>query len=186
VKETQNIETRELVMRLQKGDKNAFEELYDTYASSLYGLVCKIIHSEETARDLLQDIFVKIWEHICLYNFEKGSLFTWMLNIARNTSIDKLRKLKKEGKAEILSPDILVSIDKEQHHTIKTSFLGLKELVERLSPEQKILIEYIYFNGYTQQEVADELGIPLGTVKTRTRNAVNELRKVFLSFLLWM
>jgi RNA polymerase sigma-70 factor (ECF subfamily) len=186
VKDIQNIETTELVQRLQKGDKNAFGELYDLYASSLYGIVCRIVRSEETARDLLQDIFIKIWEHICQYNSQKGSLFTWMLNIARNTSIDKLRKIKKEGKAEILSPDILVSIDKKQHHTIKTSFLGLKELVERLSPEQKLIIEYIYFNGYTQQEVADELGIPLGTVKTRTRNAVNELRKVFLSLMLWM
>jgi RNA polymerase sigma-70 factor (ECF subfamily) len=186
VKEIRNIETTELVRRLQEGDKNAFAELYDLYASSLYGIVCRIIRSEETARDLLQDIFLKIWEHICLYNSLKGSLFTWMLNIARNTSIDKLRKIKKEGRAEILSPDVLVNIDKEQHQTIRTSSLGLKEMVGRLSPEQKLIIEYIYFNGYTQQEVADELGIPLGTVKTRTRNAVNELRKVFISLMFWM
>lgn len=181
----QNIKTTDLVQRLQKGDKNAFGEIYDIYAPSLYGIICKIIRSEETARDLLQDIFIKIWEHACLYDSEKGSLFTWMLNIARNTSIDKLRRIKKEGKAEILSSDILVSIEKEQHHTIKTNLLGLKELVGRLSPEQRLIIEYIYFNGYTQQEVADEFGIPLGTVKTRTRNAVNELRKVFLSLLFW-
>jgi RNA polymerase sigma-70 factor (ECF subfamily) len=186
VKDIKNLETGELIRRLQEGDKNAFGELYDIYASSLYGIVCKIIRSEETARDLLQDIFIKIWEHIRLYNSGKGSLFTWMLNIARNTSIDKLRKIKKEGKAEILSSDNLVSIEKEQDNTIKTSFLGLKELVGRLSPDQRLIIEYIYFNGYTQQEVADELGIPLGTVKTRTRMAVNELRKVFLNLLFWM
>jgi len=170
----------ELVKRLQKGDKNAFGELYDLYSSSLYGLVSRIIHSEETARDLLQDIFIKIWEHIYSYDPLKGTLFTWMLNIARNAAIDNLRKTKKAGKSEILSADNIVNIEKEQHHSIKTSLLGLKDLVERLSPEQKLLIEYIYFNGYTQQEVADELGIPLGTIKTRIRNAVIELRKVFL------
>ncbi|MCB0652225.1 MAG: RNA polymerase sigma factor [Saprospiraceae bacterium] len=176
----------QLVTRIKAGDKSAFAELYDKYAPALYGVVSKIVRSEEIGRDVMQDAFVKIWKHIHSFNPEKGSIFTWMLNISRNTAIDKLRKLKKEGIVEIPNPDSDVGIGKAQQTSIKINNIGLRELVEKLPPEQKLMVDYIYFNGYTQQEVAEALGIPLGTVKTRIRTAVLALRKVFTVILFWI
>lgn len=183
---TQNTNIDQLVIRIKAGDKSAFAELYDKYAPALYGVVSKIVRSEEIGRDVMQDAFVKIWKHIHSFNPEKGSIFTWMLNISRNTAIDKLRKLKKEGIVEIPNPDSDVGIGKAPQTSTKINNIGLRELVEKLPPEQKLMVDYIYFNGYTQQEVAEALGIPLGTVKTRIRTAVLALRKVFTVILFWI
>lgn len=179
-------EVQQLVERIQSGDKAAFADLYDNYSAALLGVVSKIVRSQEAGEDVVHDAFVKIWKNIQKYDPKKGTLFTWMLNIARNTAIDKLRKIKKEGKVEIQSIDYNVDIAKGHQTTISTNVIGMKDFVAKLAPEQKLMVEYIYFNGYTQQEVSDELGIPLGTVKTRIRSAVIELRKVFASLLFFI
>ena len=177
-------EIEQLVTRLKSGDQVAFAEVYDRYSAALNGIVSRIITDEDAAQDVLQDTFVKIWKNIQQYDSSKGSFFTWMLNIARNTSIDSFRKLKKEGKSEIQNPENSVSV----FGTIEqnTNTIGLEKLVEKLSPEQQLMIRYVYFKGYTHQEVADELDLPLGTVKTRTRLAMRELRKWFTLLVLWM
>ncbi|NNC94750.1 MAG: RNA polymerase sigma factor [Chitinophagales bacterium] len=174
-----------LISRIKQGEKEAFEVLYDKYSAALFGVVTKIVRSEEIGQDVMQEAFVKIWKKIHSYDSSKGSLFTWMLNISRNTAIDKWRKIKREQKVEIQTDESVVGIQ-NQHTSINIDSIGLKELVDKLTPEQKLVVEYIYFNGYTQQEVSDELGIPLGTVKSRVRKAVIELRKVFIKLLLWI
>lgn len=179
-----NIEIELLVKRLKNGEEAAFSELYDRYAGALNGIVLRIIRDEERAQDVLQDSFVKVWKNIHSYDSGKGSFFTWMLNIARNTAIDALRKLKKEGKSENQNIETIVGVSNAVQQNVNT--IGLMKLVEKLPPEQKLMVEYIYFNGYTQQEVADELEMPLGTVKTRTRLAMRELRKWFTLLVLWM
>lgn len=185
-KQTQ-IEIDSLVARLKQKDRNAVSELYDRYSDALYGLACKIVRSEEVAQDVLQDSFVKIWNKIDHYSAEKGSFFTWMLNITRNTAIDSIRKSNKMTKSSIR--DIENDVDLISHQGLNISSIGLKELVEDLQSDHRVLVEYIYFKGYTQQEVSDELDIPLGTVKTRVRAAVRELQKIFTSILfivLWI
>lgn len=179
-----NIEIEALVKRLKNADQAAFAEVYDRYSGALNGIIQRIVRDEEAAQDILQDTFVKVWKNIQSYDSTKGSFFTWMLNIARNTSIDSLRKLKKETKSEIHNGEISVGLSEAVHQNVNT--IGLAKLVEKLPEEQKRMIEYIYFNGYTQQEVADELDMPLGTVKTRTRMAMRELRKWFTLLVLWM
>lgn len=176
----------DLVTRLQNGDKDAFALLYDQYAGALFGVVTKIVRSEEAAQDVLQDSFVKIWKHAASYQPEKGSCFTWMLNIARNTAIDHLRKEKRNAASEIQTLETGVDIPAMAHHTPNVQAIGVKDLVHQLPAEQRLMVEYIYYGGYTQQEVADELGIPLGTVKTRVRTAVNALRKYFNLLLIWI
>lgn len=175
----------DLVSRLQSGDKAAFALLYDQYAGALYGVVTKIVKSDEAAQDVLQDSFVKIWKHAAMYQPDKGSFFTWMLNIARNTAIDQLRKEKRAHSSEIQTLDSSVNIP-AMDHTPNVQTIGVKDLVHQLPAEQRLMVEYIYYGGYTQQEVADELGIPLGTVKTRVRTAVNALRKYFNLLLIWI
>lgn len=179
-----NKEIEALVIRLKSGDESAFAEIYDRYSGAINGIILRIVTDSEASQDVLQDTFVKVWKNIQSYDSSKGSFFTWMLNIARNTSIDSLRKLKKEGKTEIREQDINVGMTGVVQQN--TNVIGLSKLVDKLPEEQRLMIEYIYFNGYTQQEVADELDMPLGTVKTRTRLAMRELRKWFTLLVLWM
>lgn len=173
-----NIPEDELVSRLQAQDKNAFAILYDNYSSSLYGIVLKIVQTSEVAEDVLQEAFVKIWKNISSYDKNKGRLFTWMLNIARNTAIDKLRT--KGEKYEIRDiDDSVYQVDTKSNTSMKVEHIGVKQSVQNLKPEFRTIIDMAYYGGYTQEEISKELNIPLGTVKTRMRNAIIELRKLF-------
>ncbi len=173
-----NIPEDELVTLLMSRDKDAFRILYDNYSSTLYGIVLKIVGSAEVAEDVLQESFVKIWKNISSYDKTKGRLFTWLLNITRNTAIDKLRA--KHEKYQIQSiDDSVYQVDKQSSATMKVDHIGVKQSVQQLKPEHRIIIDMAYYGGYTQEEISEELKIPLGTVKTRMRNAIIELRKIF-------
>ena len=154
--------------------------MYDMYSSSLYGVIYRIIQHEEIAEDLLQEAFVKIWNSAAAYDESKGRLFTWMVNIARNLSIDKTRSkdFRNHSKTEDIE-NIVLSVDKGFTTSINPETLGLKELVNKLNPDQKAVLDLVYFRGFTHVEAAEELNLPLGTVKTRLRNAIITLRKVF-------
>ncbi len=167
----------ELVNLLKQNDKAAFSYLYDHYSGALFGIILKIVNQdEETSEDVLQEVFIKIWKKITTYDPLKGTLFTWMLNIARNTAIDKVRTFKN---ISIQSIDNNVhSVDKIHQHKSVEDKIGIKEIVNKLKPEYKTIIDLAYFGGYTQEEIAEELKLPLGTVKTRARAALIELRKV--------
>jgi RNA polymerase sigma-70 factor, ECF subfamily len=181
---TEKLDIALLVGRLKNAEESAFSELYDRYSGALNGVIKKMIRDEDRALDILQDSLVKIWKNIHSYDPSKGSFFTWMLNITRNTAIDALRRMKKEGFSENHENPAFVNQFAAVEQNV--SLIGLSKLVDELLPEQKQMIEYIYFKGYTQQEVADELDMPLGTVKTRTRIAMRELRKWFKILVLWM
>jgi RNA polymerase sigma-70 factor (ECF subfamily) len=175
-----SLSEEELVLALRNREKIAIEALYDMYSSSLYGVISRIIVDTATAEDLLQETFVKIWHSFSGYSTEKGRLFTWMVNIARNLSIDKLRSkdFKNQNKNQELENNVTF-IDEQRNTVYKPELLGIKELVETLKPEQKLILDLVYFKGYTHVEAADELGIPLGTIKTRLRMAIQQLRKHF-------
>jgi RNA polymerase sigma factor (sigma-70 family) len=170
----------ELVLALGGREKIAIEALYDMYSSSLYGVISRIVIDTATAEDVLQETFIKIWHSFASYSTEKGRLFTWMVNIARNLSIDKIRSkdFKNQNKNQELENNVTF-IDEQRNTVYKPELLGIKELVQTLKPEQKLILELVYFKGYTHVEAADELGIPLGTIKTRLRMAIQELRKHF-------
>jgi RNA polymerase sigma factor (sigma-70 family) len=170
----------ELVLALRNREKIAIEALYDMYSASLYGVISRIITDTATAEDVLQETFVKIWHSFSSYSTEKGRLFTWMVNIARNLAIDKLRSkdFKNQNKNQELENNVTF-IDEQRNTVYKPELLGIKELVQTLKPEQKSILELVYFKGYTHVEAADELGIPLGTIKTRLRMAIQQLRKHF-------
>ena len=167
----------ELLNLLKNKDGNAFSYLYDNYSAALYGVILRILKQDEgAAEDILQDAFMKIWSKIAMYDASKGTLFTWMLNIARNSAIDALRTVKR---VEVFSIDEKVSaIDKEYQSGSKEDSIGLKAVINKLKAEHKVIIDMAYFGGYTQEEIANSLNMPLGTVKTRTRAALMELRKM--------
>jgi len=167
----------ELVVLLKSKDRNAYNYLYDNYAGALYGIIMNVIGKEDLARDILQEVFVKIWRNIDQYESSKGRLYTWMLNIARNSAIDVLRSAKYNKDKKTGSIDNNVDMNSGSMATmIKTDHLGLNKIVDGLKDEYRQIINLAYFKGYTQEEVAEELNIPLGTVKTRTRTALMQLK----------
>lgn len=172
-----------LISQLQNGDEVALSKLYDMYSSALYGLIFQIIKDEDLAQDVLQEAFVNIWKKAQSYDSKKGSFFTWMLNISRNKSIDSLRKIERErnGKNQMESSGVYMSNDLD----ININTIGVSEIVSKLPKEKQEIINLLYFKGYTQQEVSDELEIPLGTVKTRARSAIKDLKYHFTLILLF-
>ena len=126
---------------------------------------------------MLQETFVKIWKNIDSYNESKGRFYTWILNIARNAAIDKLRSKGFNNTKKNLSSDNFVHLlDDNNRATNIIDTIGIRDFVKKLKPKCIQIIELLFFKGYTQQEASDELEIPLGTVKTQNRNCINDLR----------
>lgn len=175
-----NIDENELIQLLQSRSEKGFDYLYTNYSGALFGVITKLIPQQEIAEDVLQEAFVKIWNNIAQYDANKGRLFTWMLNITRNLAIDTLRS-KAMGKfTQNQTIDNSVdSIDMQYQTNMQTDTIGMKNLVAKLPDEHRVVIELMYFKGYTQAEIAEEFNIPLGTVKTRARNAITKLRELF-------
>jgi RNA polymerase sigma factor (sigma-70 family) len=153
--------------------------LYENYSPALFGTINKMIADEQISEDILQEAFVKIWNNFEQYDSSKGRLFTWMINITRNLTIDTLRSKSYKKQQKIFSEDYIVNANQDRLSTV-TSFdtIGLRKEVQNLKPDQKIIIDLAYFNGFTQEEISKEMNIPLGTVKTRMRTAIIELRKL--------
>ena len=173
--------TEEDLVRALKGKETiAIQALYDMYSGALLGVISRIITQQEVAEDLLQETFIKIWNSGDSYDSSKGRLFTWMINVARNLSIDKLRSkdFRNSNKNQDIENNVDF-IDSQKKVTFNADTLGLKEMVTALKPELNDVLNMVYFKGYTHVEAAEELNLPLGTVKTRIRMAIMELRKHF-------
>jgi len=165
---------QELVALLRRKDNEAFSYLYDHYSAALYGIIKQIVADTELSNDVLQESFVNIWRKIDSYNETKGRLFTWMLHIARNAAIDKIRS---RGFQQFQRQESLM--DNEALHPIIRPGIddyGLKKLLLKLKDEQRQLIDLSYYQGFTHEQIAKALDIPLGTVKTRIRSALTQLR----------
>ena len=167
----------ELLKGLQAHDEQAYSFLYDNYSKALFTIIYQIVPQQEVAEDVLQEVFLKIWQNIRSYDSTKGRLYTWMLNIARNQAIDKTRSkdFNNRGKTTELSENVY---KKEGSVEIKMDDVGLQKTLGNLPEENRKLIELAYFQGYTQEEIAKLLNLPLGTVKTRIRATIIQLRKI--------
>jgi RNA polymerase sigma factor (sigma-70 family) len=173
--------TEEDLVRALKGKETiAIQALYDMYSGALLGVISRIIQQQEVAEDLLQETFIKIWNSADSYDSSKGRLFTWMINLARNLSIDKLRSkdFRNSNKNQDIENNVDF-IDSQRKITFNADTLGLRDMVNALKPEFNDVLNMVYFKGYTHVEAAEELNLPLGTVKTRIRMAIMELRKHF-------
>ncbi|MEM1119238.1 MAG: sigma-70 family RNA polymerase sigma factor [Bacteroidota bacterium] len=168
-----------IIRLLQRNDQRAIELLYNDYAAALYGVVFRIVLSEEIAQDVLQDAFVKIWKNGSMYDRSKGTLFTWVLNICRNKAIDATRSKHFRGNGKIQDWENFVHSSDKQFTEIPINHIGLLRHVDGLEEKYRKVIQLIYFQGYTQKEVTEELGIPLGTVKSRLKIGLRELKKLY-------
>lgn len=167
----------ELVMLLKERQQPAFSYLYDNYSGALYSVILSIITDRELANDVLQEVFIKIWRQIESYDATKGRLFTWMMNVTRNASIDTIRS---KGFQNSQQNRELTETVYESAGNVSTNIdkIGLRKLVYKLKEEYRVLVELAYFQGYTQDEISKMMDIPLGTVKTRLRTALIQLREI--------
>ncbi len=167
----------ELVILLKEKNELSFRYLYDMYSGSLFRVILQIIPERQIAEDILQDAFLKIWHKIDYYDNAKGRLFTWMLKITRNLSIDMIRSSAyQKMKLNQCLIDSENCSDKNLLLHQNTDGIGLKKFINKLKPEYRLLIDMSYFKGYTCLQIAQIVKLPLGTVKTRLRFALLQLR----------
>ena len=168
-----------LVSLIQEKDPKAFDYLYDMYAQNLFGIINAILNDKEESEDVLQEVFVKIWNNLDSYNPSKGRFFTWLLNIARNTAIDKYRSKSFNNSKKNLSTTNFVDIIKGGYSLGSTTdAIGITKFINKLKPMCIKVIDLLFYKGYTHKEASEELEIPLGTLKTRNRACINELRNM--------
>ncbi|MGJ8593378.1 MAG: RNA polymerase sigma factor [Aquaticitalea sp.] len=170
-----------LVTKFQQKDQKAFEELYNMYGDSMHGVIYNIVRDNDIAEEIMQDVFIKAWNNSASYSEKKGRFFTWILNIARNAAIDKTRSKAFKNSKKNLNAEYFVDIlPTSESLDDQTDAIGIKKFVSKLAKKCIEVIELLYFKGYTQQEASEALDMPIGTVKTRNRNCIKELRTMVI------
>ena len=169
------IANSELIELVRQRSAKGFDILYENYSDALYSIINRIVANTATAEDILQDTFVKIWKKIDSYDERKGTFYTWMLNIARFTSIDHLRTKQHRNQQNTVSDEVL-QFDAGANRLPSIDPIGLRATVHKLEQKYSEVIDIIYFYGYTYEETAKLLDLPVGTVKTRARKALQILR----------
>jgi len=174
----ESTDTDVIIQGLRQKDPVLIRELLVAYGQALYANIFQIVHSPELAEDVLQETFLKVWKGGESYDPEKGRLFTWLLNIARNAAIDATRTphFQHQGVTEAIS-------DSNYQPVIyypRSDYVDLPVHLAALRKEYRVLIELAYFEGYTHEEISEHLSIPIGTVKTRIRSAMEKLRSIYI------
>ena len=169
----------ELMARVARGDEPAFLMLYDRHAARVHALTLRILNDPMLAEEATQDAFLKLWSRARLFLNERGSLLLWLLTIARRTALDRVRL---EGRRPVLSdsndPDDLWQVIPDLDSIPEEArWRSLHFAVQSLDPDHRQVIELSYYQGLSQSEIAEVLGWPLGTVKTRMRSAMDHLRQ---------
>lgn len=175
------ISTEELVTGLQNKSEEAFSVLYDSYSKALWSVVLKIIPNGVIAEEILQDVFIKIWRYIHQYDANKATLFTWMLNITRNTCKDYFRS--RQYQISLKHESLMDRHNQIEAHTDMKleQNADLLILTQQLEEKYRAIVELVYIYGYSQKEVSVQLQMPLGTVKTRCREALMRLQRIYSS-----
>lgn len=169
-----------LVIRLQQKDEQAFAMVYRNYGQALLNIIKKVLNDDgETARDVLQEAMLKIWNNIHTYDAGKGTLFTWMLNVCRNMAIDKTRSKDFKNQSRNQSFDLVSFVKESQQVSPNPETIGVNKMLQVLNEEQRQVVNTVYMLGYSHSEAAEKLNLPVGTVKTRLRSAIIELKKQF-------
>lgn len=170
----------ELLTAITRGNEQALTTLYDRYHSILFGLLLRIIHNRAEAEDVLQEVFVQIWQRAGNFDETRGKPFTWLVTITRSRAIDRLRSLGSRERtfeqATRESQDII--FDAEQNAILAQRGAVVRHALAELSEEQQLVLKLAYFDGFSQSEIAEKLNSPLGTVKTRMRTGMIRLREL--------
>ncbi len=170
----------ELLRRIARQDRQAFAQLYDRYAGVLFATAFRVVNDHEEASDVLQEVFVQIWEKSAAFDPALGKPFSWALTLTRNRAIDRLRAVRRRYRfLEEITQEMEEPAD---HHTAGDELFGrerallIRAAVEALPLEQRQAIEMAFLGGQTQYEIAEALKQPLGTIKARIRRGMLKLR----------
>ena len=174
----------ELLRRVAKGDRSAFEELYDRFSGVLFSTAYRILNNQEATEDVIQDVFIQIWEKAPLYNPALGKPMTWAITLTRNKAIDRLRSTQRRGR---LQDEMQCEAETFEQFDERSSFDAasgvetgklVRDAVQKLSKDQREAIELAFFSSLTQTEIAERLNEPLGTVKARIRRGMLRLKEI--------
>ncbi|HEV2799727.1 MAG TPA: sigma-70 family RNA polymerase sigma factor [Pyrinomonadaceae bacterium] len=175
---TQTSTDTELLHAIARGDESALAALYDRYNSILLGLLLRILHSRVEAEDVLQEVFLQIWQRAANFDETRGRAFTWMVTLARSRAIDRLRSLQSRQRADDAAlrdaPEQVGDASDDAYHAEQREIV--RAALAEIPEEQRRALLLAYFEGLTQSEIAARLGQPLGTVKTRMRSGLGKLR----------
>lgn len=178
---------RSLLQRIAARDPNAFGELYDHYNSFLFGLILSILKKRTESEDLLQEVFTTIWEKSHLFDEKSGLGYTWICTLTRNKAIDRLRsKVYKEQSKQNTSlddEDTHIYLYSNERNPLEDTILNeraekVKNAMDQLSEKQRQVILVAYFEGKSQSEISEQFDVPLGTIKTRMRDAMIKLKSL--------
>jgi len=176
---------QELIEQVKKGDKTAFKQIYSRFSQVTYNLALRILKDKEDAEEAVQEIFLQIWNKTYSYDPSRGAVSTWVVNIARSRSIDKLRTVRYRNKnVEIDEEKVNSNVDLSR--TIEDrdeSKQVIRKALESLPEKQRAAIELIYFGGLTHIEAAEQLDEPVGTIKTRIRLGVMKLKDKIMPYI---
>lgn len=166
-----------LVARIRAGDQQAMSELYDRYAKVVYAVALRVLQDAAAAEDILQDVFLQLWRNPDAFDASRGSLPAWLAVISRHRSIDRLRKRRPETDIE----DCVIAggpdLREEAERTLVIE--KVRSVLGEMNPDQRKVLELAFFQGLTHTEIADKTGEPLGTIKTRIRSGLRQLRTRF-------
>ncbi|QMW02487.1 RNA polymerase sigma factor [Spirosoma foliorum] len=163
----------QLVRDLQAGHSAAFATLYDAYSPALFGALLRLVKDEQQAEDLLQDAFIKIWTNFHRYDAQQGRLFTWLLTVTRNVAMDWLRARKDQAPLQAYLADRMTASTSSPLEAMPN------QSVFAILPAQYGQVLELTYQGYTKEEIATQFNLPLGTVKTRFRKALQKLNDIF-------
>jgi RNA polymerase sigma-70 factor, ECF subfamily len=168
-----------LVARIVQRDESALAALYDRYAGMLSSVLNRILRDTQAAEEILQDIFFQLWRTAAQFDPSRGSLPGWLLVIARNRAISRLRRHNPASGEELVENTVVLPTNLESNLAQQQLIGKVKSALDNLPKEQRAAIELAYFEGLTHSEIAARTGDPLGTVKTRLRSAVDTLKRNF-------
>lgn len=178
-------EERELMARIVQKDNDALAALYDQYSTLLFSLVLRIVREQQEAEDLLQDIFLQVWDKAASFDNRKGNLYGWLVTLARNRAIDRIRRNRgARTRQQKLSEERMAQPMGTPEQTPLEAVVGferanlVRDALDAIPEEQKEVLLLAYFSGLSQSEIANKLSLPLGTVKTRTRQGMNKLQTI--------
>lgn len=167
-----------LLERIVARDAGAVGELYDRHSRLLFGLILRIVRDRSEAEEILQEVFVLLWNRVTTYNAVLGSPAGWLVGIARNRAIDRLRANATRGRAiESLRLNVEPRANAETDASLGEQQRAVRQALDAIPREQRDLIEDAYFLGFTHSELAERYKLPLGTVKTRIRTGLLTLRE---------
>ncbi|MCY0901528.1 MAG: sigma-70 family RNA polymerase sigma factor [Firmicutes bacterium] len=176
----------ELLDGIAQQDRAAMTALYDRYERLVYSFAVRAVRDRSAAEEIVQDVFVKVWRSAERYDASQGKLSTWLLTIARRTAIDMHRKTQRRLIPELMEDEQLAQVhDDEAGPEAIVEAHALRDIIQealaRLPDDQRATIERMYYQGYTQREIAESMDVPLGTVKGRIRLGLSRLKEQLLA-----